>query len=427
MRTTRVAAVVAASLLLAPAAHARGARKSRVDKGGSADAAIAAGLDGLKRKEYTAAISNFQKAAKARGDGASYFLLGYAYYQRAFLSGIPETADKQDALETVNAYMTAIALDPSLERVAQPYKLWHSLALSYEALGSDEKAVDAYKKAVQAAPNNPMLPLYAARLRLKMGDVEKSVENLTLALARARQTRQDGPVLDVIKTSPLFAQLLASPAHARVLHGYDASIVVPTDVAATPAPQRRAPMNVRAETLGDAYGLRDSVRQTAAPVRPTLSQKDQGVMDQLAAAAEEYKFRRYRQSITAYGEVLLLNQDSGVLSPAQLAMVHERIGTAYNRLGQSNEAIRELQRSVQDMPFNTAAHYQLALAYSVAGLYRESLKALNETFKTSATPADLRRYMLLAKTDAELDPIRDLPGFASTVSEYSAKLSARGR
>jgi tetratricopeptide (TPR) repeat protein len=409
MRKTLAAAF--SLLLLTTGAHAR---KSRVQKNGL----VEAGLQALQSKQYTAAINSFSKAARQKGDGASYFLLGYAYYQRGFMSGMPETADKQDALETVNAYMTAIALDPALSEIAQPYKLWHSLALSYEALGSNEKAIDAYKKAFETSPDNVMLPLYASRLRLKMSEVDKSVANLNLCLTKARQKKQEKAVLSLIKTSPLFDAMLASPAHARLLHSFDAAIPLPA--AETTVAAARA---LQAEPSGDAWGLRDVVRESpAAPAaRPPLSQKDQAVMDQLGVAAEQFKFRRYREAVAAYGEVLLLNQDSGVLSPPQLGMVHERVGTAYNRMGQSGEAIRELRRAVQIVPFNSSAHYQLALAYAVSGRYQESLKALHETFKTSASKTDLRRYLLLARTDAELEGVRDLPAFGAAVASYSGR------
>jgi len=412
---------------LAFAAAAQAApRKSRVRKAGEGSVLLEAGLDSLTRKDFTAAIGDFQKLSKARGDSASYFLLGYAYYQRGFRSGMPKTADKDDARETVTAYATAVALDPALGEVAQPYKLWHSLALSYEALGDEDKALAAYKKAMKSAPRNPLLPLYASRLRLEMNDVDESFESLALCLSEARATGHEKEVLAEIKSNPLFAGLLASPAHARLLHAFDASVEPPAPtIASTPRIEQLA--EPRAETAKDAYGLRDSIRADPPKARAPLSVKDQAVMEQLAAAAEDYKFRRYRQAIASYGEVLHLNEDSGVLSPPQLAMIHERRGTAYNRLGLSPEAIQELRRSVQDMPFDTAAHYQLALAYAVSGEYQRSIHALNEAFKTSPTPADLRRYMLLAKTDSELEPIRDLPAFDSALEQYAPQSHADGR
>src|SRR5262245_28772814 len=55
------------------------------------------GMVHLDRDEYTPAIDRFNQAVQAEGTAAGYFLLGWAHYQRGFLAGTPEAADKQDA------------------------------------------------------------------------------------------------------------------------------------------------------------------------------------------------------------------------------------------------------------------------------------------------------------------------------------------
>ncbi len=377
---------------------------------------IAAGLVNLDHREYTAAIANFSKAARRRGTSTTYFLLGYAHYQRGFSNGAPESADKQDAIEIVNAYTTALALDPKLHELEQPFKLYHGLAMAYEALGSDEKAMDCYKKAFALAPANPMLPLLAARLRFKMGAPDKSLANLELSLKRAKSTGQTDELVKLIKTSALFSSMLKDPDHQRVLRLYDPA----TAEAAAPIAMAQAKLKTAV-----ADNLRDAVKNTTpAEQRPTLGAQDQKVLDRIAAGNDEFKFRRYPEAIDAYQEALLLDKQSGTLSPGQSAYVQERIGTALNRLGQTTEAITALQRSAQAMPYNAATHYQLALAYSVSGHFTEALKALRESFKTSPSTGELRKYMLLAKTDSELEGMRDLPAFQAALTEFSERALA---
>lgn len=202
--------------LFAPAAGAKPARRDR-QSAATRSPYIRKGLGDLERKEYDSAIENFAKAAKSRGDSASYFLLGYAHYKRGFIAGSPEEADKQDAEETVKAYTKALSLDPELQSLTQPFRLYHGLALSYEALGDNEKAVEAYKKAFQAAPGNSLLPLYAARLRYRMNDMEKSASNLALSLQKARLAGREAEITALVKTDPLFSIMMASPAHLEVL------------------------------------------------------------------------------------------------------------------------------------------------------------------------------------------------------------------
>lgn len=450
-------ALLVAAMLVAPAAQAK-ARKAvkprrpmaaaKKASAAQSSALMQAGLDALERKEYTPAINAFSKAARGGGDSGTFFLLGWSYYQRGFMSGDPDTADKADALETVNAYTTAIALDPELEAVAQPYKLYHSLALSYEALGSYEKAVDAYKKAFAAAPHNPMLPLYAARLRYRMSELGKSASNLDIALKKAKEQGQLKALLRTIQTDPKFSIMLASETHLETVRKYDAAAMPPAPsaparpaaspeafatagygiAAAAPAARAAAPTPEQGRSLASLTPRDPSVRDSVKGSTPfeadrtaELRAQDKDVLDALAAANDEFKFRRYRDAITRYDEALALNEHSGILNQTQIAFIYERVGTSYNKLGLAGEAIANLRRCVQTAPQDAAAHYQLSLAYAVLGRYQESVHALGETFRSAPSTGELKKFMLLAKTDSELEAVRDLPAFRTTIDEHARR------
>ena len=455
-RAAAMGAVALVALLLIPGAQAKARKavaKRKAVSSSQTSALVSAGLESLERKEYSTAINAFTKAVRSKGDSGTYFLLGYAYYQRGFMAGDSDRADKQDALESVNAYTTALALDPALSQVTQPYKLYHSLAMSYEALGSYEKAVDAYKKAFQAAPHNPMLPLYAARLRFRMNDPRRSAANLDLALGLAKQQGKTAALVRLAETDPKFSMMLAGDANLAALRKYDAHASAAAPAApsapaaspaafaqtsgygiasaapsamAAPAPSASAQMAVALRDTNPA-GIRDSVRGTtpADDRAGILRAQDKDVLDALAAANDEFKFRNYRGSITGYEEALALNQGSGILNPTQTAFIHERIGTAYNKLGQSAQAIHALRQCVQLAPNDTAAHYQLALAYAVLGRYTESVHAVGEAFNSAPSNAELKKYMMLAKTDSELEGVRDLPAFKATLDEHRSRAAAR--
>ena len=150
-----------------------------------------------------------------------------------------------------------------------------------------------------------------------------------------------------------------------------------------------------------------------------MANKDGPLMSRLAVANQELKSRRFHQALSSYTEVIMLNQESGVLSRDQLAVIHGRMGAAYNGLGLADDAIVLLRRSIRDLPYNAAAHYQLALAYSVSGRFNKSLEALGEALKTAPSISDRRRYKLLAKSDSELAPVRDLPGFKKMLVAFN--------
>lgn len=422
----KVALLLGAALLVgapARAARRKTRRKARAAAGWSTPAQRQArlevrnGLDELAVGELSPAIRSFEKATKAHGDAASFFLLGWAHYQRGFAAGTPEQADKQDALDAVNSYLMALALDPKLSQVEKPYQLYQSLAMCYEALGANDKALDAYKKAFALDSSNPLLPLYAARLRLKTGDQDKAVANLTLALKKARQAREQAALERLVETSPLFAGILADPVMAGM-------VGAPTRP--EPAPGQLVAMR---DSVADNRGggvslgqLRDSVKDTVRISRaPVIRPEDRAVTDRIAFANDEFKFRRYRSAVDAYEDAVGLNTRSGTLSPGQLGFIYERIGAAYNKLGLAPEAIRALRKAVEALPLDSSAHYQLALAYSVTGHYQDSLKALKACFQSAPSTGELRRFMVQAKVDSELEPIRDLPAFASLVTDYSQR------
>ena len=101
------------------------------------------------------------------------------------------------------------------------------------------------------------------------------------------------------------------------------------------------------------------------------------------------------------------------------------MGTSHIRLGLAQEAVLPLQRSLQAMPNNAAAHYQLALAYSVSGRFHEALRALDGAFQSAPSKGELRKYMISAKSDSELEPVRDLAGFAGLLDRCEEKLARR--
>ncbi len=419
MKMTKVllTGLLAALLLTPTAAQAKSHKKASKAKpsvnAAEAKALVKAGLSQLEDKNYDAAISNFSKATKEGSDSAAYFLLGYAHYQRGFRAGAPETADKEDAMQTINAYAMAVTLDPELQSVSEPYRLYHSLALSYEAVKSYDKAIESYKMAFSAAPENPLLPLYASRLRYRMGDVAKSASNLALSLKKAKAVNKDKALVKMVKTNPLFSTILGSQENQDVLRQFEGGKEVSV-----------------AQVFTAGEEVRDSVRSVPSDSRAqmmagALPAAHPAVMEQLASADEQFRFRRYSAAIDLYNEAIKLDERAASMSPTQLSVVYERMGTSYNKMGNSAQAVRSLQRSLQQMPGNAAAHYQIALAYAVAGKSSESVRALSETFNSAPSAGELKRYILLAKTDIELDAVRDNQGYTSLISQYADRLARR--
>lgn len=413
MKTTTnvLAAVLAALLSVTPPAAAAKSKKTKAVKVDPAAAKLMAqGMGELQRGEYTAAISDLNKAVRVHGDVSTYFLLGWAHYQRGFKHGAVESADRDDAQSAIDAYQMALDKDADLKELPDASRLHFSLALCQEAVGAYDAALASYKRALTLAPDKALIPLHAARLRLKMNDEDKAVANVDMALSKARKSGHEGALIAAAKRDPSFAPLLADVLTRRALG-------VSGREAAAAREDRMVASNfdVRGEEM------RDSVRDVprAAPVQ------DPAVTEKIAQGDLELKFRRYQNAVNSYNEALAINQERTTLSNDQVAGLYEKIGAAYNKTGQSEQAVRSLQKSLQLNPMNPGAHYQIALGYAMSGKTVAALHALKETFGACSDPTELRRLVLLSKTDVELEAVRDLPGFAQTVAEVSDRIALR--
>ena len=406
--TGAVALVLAVLLFVTPPAGAS-AKKSKIVKADPVTQKLMSeGLGSLERGEYSAAISSLNKAVRRQGTVSSYFLLGWAHYQRGFKNGAVETADRDDAQSAIDAYGMAVNLDPKLKELPDASRLYFSLALCDEAVESYDRALEAYKSALKAAPNKALIPLHAARLRLKMKDEEKALSNLDMAMSKARKSGHEGAMIALVKRDPAFAPLLANVKTRRAL-GVSAKAASESMVASN--------LDFRGEEM------RDSVRDTPARTAPPA--QDPAVLEKIAQGNAEFNFRRYQNAVNFYDEALSLNREKMTLSAAQVANVYERIGTAYNKTGECDQAIRSLQKSLQQNPMNAGAEYQIALGYAMSGKTASALHALKESFNTSSSPSELRRLVLLSKTDVELEAVRDLPGYRDIIADVADRVALR--
>ncbi len=401
-----VLTIAMAALLCTPPAEAKVKKSGKPKMNPAAQARMSEGLANLDRGENSAAISAFNKAVRAEGTVSSYFLLGWAHYQRGFKLGSTEAADRDDAQSAIDAYAMALSLDPSLKELPDASRLYFSMALCYEAVNSYDKALDAYKMAFRAAPNKALIPMHAARLRLKMQDAPKAVSNVELAMTKAMKNGQADKLRDAVRRDPAFATLIAEPATRKAMgiaEGEDGTMTASVDA--------------RGEEMRDA--IRDTAPKPAAPAQ------DQAVLEKIAEGNVEFKFRRYLSAVSAYNEALAIDSERMTLSVFQKAQIYEKIGTAYNKLGSSDVAERSLQKSLQQNPMNPSAHYQIAIAHAMSGKTAAALNSLKESFQACAGPNDIRRYVMQAKTDVELEAVRDLPGFRSTVASYADRVALR--
>lgn len=383
-----------------------------------AKALLEEGLGSLKRKAFSAAITAFQRAAEADpGSAEAYFQLGNAYFQRGFARGTPDKADAPDVKRAVEAFETAKAIDGSLRSLSEPFLLHHGLGQCYEALGRYDEAAEQTAQAALAAPHNPMPPLYTAGVRYKMRDLKQSSMNLLESVQRARRIRSYPSLARLVRTHPQFAGLLQVANNKMILEAFDQ-----VEAGKLNEAQARSQIDER-------LSLRDSVSSTWSPddSRARVVQAaapDPRLYDLLADADGDFKFRKHRRAIQEYEEALRLDHSRGSLGTAEKARIMQNIGVSFRMLGLTEQAILALEKAAQEMPRVSSTYYQLALAHATSGQFTNALHALDLALQNAHSASDLRMTLLLAKTDTELEPVRDLPGYQRLLSQYSSRTRA---
>lgn len=397
----RSAAVLAAVVLACAPALAAKAKKKSAGLDPTAARLMSEGLAALDRGQVSSAIALFEHAARRQPGERSYFLLGWAQARRAFKAGSIEEADRDDAQSAVDAYKMALAKDPKLAELTRPSRLYQSLGRCEEALGAFPRALNAYKLALNADPGNAEVALDAARLRLKMKDEDKAVSNARKALIKARAAGRAADLRARVADDPMYALLMADP---RVREAIGASPAL----AASNAPD---------PDLRDSVS--DAPRPAAAP--PPQDAKTLDMISRGDAAADRADWTRaaafYRAAIDA-------DARARTLTAAQSASLWESLGAADNELGDSAAAASALMRSVEIVP-RARAYYQLAKAQAEAGRIAAALSALDGAFASASGPDELRRFVLLAKTDLQLVAVRDLPGYREEMAKLAPRVALR--
>jgi tetratricopeptide (TPR) repeat protein len=415
--TPLLAALIAtAALSPSEAARTKGRTSSKAVGSAEAKALIAKGSAAVRENQFSQAIAVLEQATRCDSSSSeAFFRLADAYYRRAFQRGTPEKADRDDAQNAVDAFQTAVSLDSELKGISDPYLLYHGFGLSLQALGRNDEALSAFRSATLASPKNPMPNLYAAALRFQMGDFPMSSMNLEASIKRARSRGVYPALSKLVRTDPLFSGLLAVPKNLALLNAFDS-------VQAGTLTEGEA-----GERLAYASQFRDSVRDvpSSAGSRPpsmdAAQSADPQVQEALDLADNHFQSLRFSEAIEEYQKALDLDARKGTLDASAKSLALERLGASYRQLGLASEAVRILERAVSELPQNGQAYYQLSLSYAAAGKLASSLGALNKSLENAATPADLRKTLILARTDSELDPLRDQPRFGEILRNHSAR------
>lgn len=246
-----------------------------------------------------------------------------------------------------------------------------ALAQMYRFEGAYEEALDAFKRAVAAAPEDPFLRLEFAEFLLQTGRVSEAVEHAETARRAAPRD------LDVMR--------LLSSIHLRLADSSSRSLERAEEALSTV--RQLDPQDTDARvTLGRIYLSRGEaapaveVLKEAQALEPRDRMVSSLLVDALAALGEP------ERAATELEE--LIADDPTFLRP-RLALV-----SALSELGRLGDVIRILEEAPEEVTDNSDYLRQLAYAYYQVGSFDRSLEATEAWLERR--PDDTRARYLAA-------------------------------
>ncbi|OGR60790.1 MAG: hypothetical protein A2X36_03650 [Elusimicrobia bacterium GWA2_69_24] len=372
-------------------------------------------------RDYSSVIRcNESRIAENPRDAAAFSRLGEAYYYRAFQRGTPEQGDLTDAEGAVDAYETALQLDPKFKVLQNPSLLYHGLAQCYDSLGRRDQALEAFQEAARLAPRNPMPLLYRARLYCKRNDRKLCIDSFQSGVRRARRFRVYPKLALLARTDPRFQGIMEVPQNQVILDSYDAvQRGLLSDAEARDRIQN-------ADILRDAVhaalvGNRIQLPRPPAAVRPEAPTLDRQVVGFIDAGHIAFHSGAFRDAVDSYQAALSADEEKGALDPARKALLFERIGASYRRLGLVELALPALERTVPGAPQTPSGLYELALCHALKGDVDAALGALASALEKAPNSVSLGRLLKAARSDRELSRVRKSEEFDRILAVHSTR------
>ena len=123
----------------------------------------------------------------------------------------------------------------------------------------------------------------------------------------------------------------------------------------------------------------------------------------------------------SYQAALSADEEKGALDPARKALLFERIGASYRRLGLVELALPALERTVPGAPQTPSGLYELALCHALKGDVDAALGALASALEKAPNSVSLGRLLKAARSDRELSRVRKSEEFDRILAVHSTR------
>ncbi|MBI5882231.1 MAG: tetratricopeptide repeat protein [Elusimicrobia bacterium] len=414
---------------------------------GKAAALIADGYRELRAGRPEEAVGPLERATQLDPDSAeAFFRLGDARHDLALRRGTDDKLDAAEARAAIVAFEKAAALDPKLTTLAEPFSFYAALEECRQAVGDNENALKANMRSIAVSRGNFMPRLQRAALHFTRQEWSLSSVALYRGVQAARKVKMYNQLSRLVRQAPRFAVILELPQNKIILDTYDAlqegdisegeaeeqiRDYVDFSVAADEedeATEQVAVVEPRQELIAAADSdngeMRDSLNDPSLERRAPSPEPPAGTArTHLKSGDEAYAAGRLREAVLSYETALSLDLMRHEIPLHEEALIFERVGSAYRRLGKFKESLGALKKALDSPNKRASAYYELSLYCAQTMDLDRSLSFLEKAIRTAPTGAERTKLARDARRNDELAPLRK--GRAAHFSGLM-RLAARG-
>jgi tetratricopeptide (TPR) repeat protein len=346
-----------------------------------------------------------QKIAAAEEPVSKNTLTAWDWFERAYQANEPE--------EQIRLYSKAIALN---ENFADAY---NNLGFSYAKLKQYKRAIAEYDKAIRLNPKDAVAYNNRGANYADLNQHERAITDFDEAIqidpqyatayynrgnSYANLDQHERAIADYDEAIRL------DPQHATAYNGRGicyrnlqqyGKAIADYNEAIRLDPQYATAYNNRGNSYFHLKQYERAIVDYDEAIR--LDPKDATAYYNRGYSYDELK--QYERAIGDYDEAIRLD-------PKDATAYYNR-GTSYDELKQYERAIADYDEAIRINPNYASAYYNKACAFALQEKIEESVQWLRE-----ALVREKEKYCELAKSDSDLDAIRDEPAFQQLMVEF---------
>ncbi len=320
-------------------------------------------------------------------------------------------------------------------------------AIKLENAGRPKAAIRKISRAIRADRQAPAFYLHASRLRIKMGDWERSAGNLHYAIRRARREGAYAGMAEEVRSKGEYALILTSGKNRNILELYDAvekgemteaearrRILTPDDMrdalaglAGADAEALQIPVLAPSEAVEDVAAIEaddnaiEELPEQIQVVCATGGCARERLKAAIARGDQAFVEKRYEDAAANYELALTISELGSDLDAQKRARLFKRVGVCMRRMGLLDESVKLLAVAIKALPNSSSAAYELAATYTLLGEDKKAVGQLKKVFKKAERAGRVERLVAHMKADPDFETLMDSTRYSKLVEKFTAR------